>query len=176
MCRRFLCGEGNEQCGVLRRPNAAQRWRLVAAIASCASAKAVLAGNQTLAAILFRSEAQDKAKSTELMQKRARVAAQAQGAARSSLLLCSSAFQALAHARAAAGFSTIRISLVADGSSTHFDQESPAGRHRPETRAREERTKRSVRYLVPEHLEQPPHVRRPVAVPLFNIAPELLLR
>ena len=39
--------------------------RLVAAIASCASAKAVLAGNQTLAAILFRSEAQDKAKSSD---------------------------------------------------------------------------------------------------------------
>ena len=30
------------------------------------NAKAVLAGNQTLAAILFRSEAQDKAKSTEI--------------------------------------------------------------------------------------------------------------
>ena len=30
---------------------AAQRWRLLAAIASCASAKAVLAGNQTLAAM-----------------------------------------------------------------------------------------------------------------------------
>ena len=59
VCRRFLSGEGNDQCGVLRRP-VAQRWRLVAAIASCASAKAVLAGNQTLAAILFRSEAQDK--------------------------------------------------------------------------------------------------------------------
>ena len=82
---------------VLRRQNAAQRWRLVAAIASCASAKAVLAGNQTFAAILFRSEAQDKAKSTELMQKRAHVVAQAQGALE---LACSSVFQALAHARA----------------------------------------------------------------------------
>jgi hypothetical protein len=51
-----------------------------------ANAKAVLAGNQTLAAILFRSEAQDKAKSTEFSAERARVAAQAQGAARSCLL------------------------------------------------------------------------------------------
>jgi hypothetical protein len=49
---------------VLRRPDAAQRWRLVVAIASCASAKAA-AGTQTLAAMVFRSEAQDKAKSTE---------------------------------------------------------------------------------------------------------------
>jgi len=58
-----------------------------------ANAKAVLADNQTLAAILFRSEAQDKAKSTELVQKRARVAAQAQGAARSSLLLALVSFR-----------------------------------------------------------------------------------
>ena len=141
-CAGVSCAARATSNVVLRRQNAAQRWRLVAAIASCASAKAVLAGNQTLAAILFRSEAQDKAKSTELMQKRARVAAQAQGAARSSLLLCSSAFQALAHARAAAGFSTIRISLVADGSSTHFDQES--GREPPQrhaARGKRERTK-----------------------------------
>ena len=170
----FLCGVAAEGCTHRCRIPRSDGvwWRRLQAVQS---AKAVLAGNQTLAAMVFQSEAQDKAKSTELMQKRARVAAQAQGAARSSLLLCSSAFQALAHARAAAGFSTIRISLVADGSSTHFDQES--GREPPQrhaARAKRELMKRQ--YLVPEHLQQPSHVRRPVAVALFNIAAELLLR
>ena len=65
VCRRFLCGEGNDQCGVLRRPDAAQRWRLVAAIARLCKCQGSFAGNQTLAAMHFRSEAQDKAKSTE---------------------------------------------------------------------------------------------------------------
>ena len=64
VCRRFLSGEGNDQCGVLRRP-VAQRWRLVAAIASCAKCQGSFAGNQTLAAMVFQSEAQDKAESTE---------------------------------------------------------------------------------------------------------------
>ena len=171
-CPLVLRSDEKRWCGA---NDAAQRWRLVAAIASCAKCQGSFAGNQRFAAMVFQSEAQDKAKSTELMQKRARVAAQAQGAARSSLLLCSSAFQALAHARAAAGFSTIRISLVADGSSTHFDQES--GREPPQrhaARAKRELMKRQ--YLVPEHLQQPSHVRRPVAVALFNIAAELLLR
>ena len=67
-------------------------WRRLQAVQCQGS----FAGNQTLAAMVFQSEAQDKAKSTDLMQKRARVAAQAQGAPRSSLLACSSVFQALA--------------------------------------------------------------------------------
>ena len=72
---------------------------------------------------------------------------------------------------------TIRISLVADGSSTHLDQESPAGRNRPEdARAGRENELETHPNLVPEHLQEPSHVRRPVAVPLFNIAAELLLR
>ena len=71
---------------------------------------------------------------------------------------------------------TIRISLVADGSSTHFDQESPAGKHRPERRARGKRELKNVIYLVPEHLQQPPHIVGPVAVAPLDVPPELLLR
>ena len=44
---------------------AAQRWRLVAAIARLCKCQGSFAGNQTLAAMVFQSEAQDKAKSTE---------------------------------------------------------------------------------------------------------------
>ena len=111
----FLCGAAGEGCTHrCRMPRSdGVCLRLLAAIASCASAKAVLAGNQTLAAILFRSEAQDKAKSTELVQKRARVVAQAQGALE--LACFSSVFQALAHARRAFPryvFHSWRMSLV----------------------------------------------------------------
>ena len=44
---------------------AAQRWRLLAAIAGLCNANASLAGNQTLAAMPLRSEAQDKTQNSD---------------------------------------------------------------------------------------------------------------
>ena len=70
---------------------------------------------------------------------------------------------------------TIRISLVADGSSTHFDQESPP-KETPRHAARAKRELKNHQYLVPEHLEQPPHIVGPVAVPLFDVPSQFLLR
>ena len=60
----FLCGVAGEgaRTDVKCRAAmafAAQGWRLFAAIARLCKCQAVLAGNQTLAAMLFRSEAQD---------------------------------------------------------------------------------------------------------------------
>ena len=72
----------------------------MAAIASCASAKAVLAGNQTLAAMVFQSEAQDKAKSTEFNAETSTRCCAGSGRGALELPACSSVFQALAHARA----------------------------------------------------------------------------
>ena len=160
-----------EQAVSVATSTPSQRWRLFAAIARLCKCQGSLAGSETLAAMLVRSEAQDKAKSTELSAETSTRCCAGSGRARSSLLACSSVFQALA----LAGFSTIRISLVADGSSTRVDQESPPEKT-PRRAARAKRELMKRQYLVPEHLQQPPHVRRPVAVALFNIAPELLLR
>ena len=103
------------------------------------SAKAALPATRRSQRWSFAARRRTKPRALNLMQKQPRVAARS-GRGALNLLACSSVFQALAHdARAAAGFSTIRVSLVADGSSTHLDQESP--KKSPKTRrAREERT------------------------------------
>ena len=145
----FVCAgvslrRGQRPCGALRRP-VAQRWRLVAAIASCASAKAACRQPDARSDGLS-SEAQDKAKSTELMQKRARVAARLRARALELCLLCSSVFQAAIRA----GFSTIARAGRRDGwSPPAGGNKSPQKSPKTAPRARENELKHPIRQQSP---------------------------